>query len=482
MSEPLVSVIIPAYNQAEFLGDAIRSVLEQTYANIEAIVVDDLSPDNTAEVVQSFRDPRLRYIVHDRNRMLAAARNTGMRAARGDIFALLDADDYFDRSKLAMHVEFLRCNPEIGVSYNNRWDLQCSDKTIRNFWRAPAAVGLGDLVLGFPFAPSDMLLRREWAYAVDMFDESYVHFSEDLDINCRLALAGCKFAGVDRCLNFRRYHSGRVIRNASKRLDAAMRSLDTTFADPRTPSAVHVLKNRAYSDHYVVWAVEALRQNDTPNGLRWLREAARWRPAVLEGDPNDVTAFLLYDAIYDETVDHRQVYRNYVEQLVSESASEFAAVVRQAEWGIARGWLVKAYRALIWGERSAGRDCVREAARMGAECDESLVREVVYQLLGQEREVGRSAAEASARCLDDEFRILSGGVKPPSFGAAMQIAKAYEYYSAGRYLEVSTQILRAVRLNPHRTIGRGLLSMFIRSTAHAWKDRLQRRSTHPLGG
>src|SRR5688500_1743199 len=92
MNDPLVSVIIPAYKQADYLGAAIRSVLDQSYTSIEALVVDDVSPDHTADVVRSFDDPRLHYILHDRNRMLAAARNTGMRAARGEIFALLDAD------------------------------------------------------------------------------------------------------------------------------------------------------------------------------------------------------------------------------------------------------------------------------------------------------------------------------------------------------------------------------------------------------
>ena len=145
MNDPLVSVIIPAYKQAEFIGAAIRSVLDQTYTNVEVIVVDDVSPDNTADVVRSFDDPRLHYILHDKNRMLAAARNTGMRAAHGEIFALLDADDYFDTKKIAMHVDYLRQNPQVGVSYNarlrplvrQRWDTQqraCAANT--DLWRA----------------------------------------------------------------------------------------------------------------------------------------------------------------------------------------------------------------------------------------------------------------------------------------------------------------------------------------------------------
>ena len=347
MNDPLVSVIIPAYNQADYLGAAIRSVLGQSYTNIEAIVVDDVSPDHTADVVRSFDDSRLSYIVHDKNRMLAAARNTGMRAAHGEIFALLDADDFFAPDKIALHVEYLHQNPDVGVSYNGRYDLQCSTEKVRNIVRVPPILTLRSLVLGFPFNPSDMVLRREWAYAVDLFDESYIHFSEDLDINCRLALAGCRFGGVDRCLNYRRFHAGRIIRNTRQRLEGSVHALDKTFGDPRTPPEVHDLKGRAYANNYVVWGVEALRQFDTATGLEFLRRAVNYLPEVLAGDPNDLTVFLMHDAIFDETVDHPKVYRNNVAQLTP----EFAAVNAQMEWAIARGWLIKAYRFLIWGSR-----------------------------------------------------------------------------------------------------------------------------------
>ena len=74
MAAPLVSVIVPAYNNAEFLGATIQSVLDQSYPHFELIVVNDASPDNVGEVVQQFRDPRMRTIVHAQNKGLSAAR------------------------------------------------------------------------------------------------------------------------------------------------------------------------------------------------------------------------------------------------------------------------------------------------------------------------------------------------------------------------------------------------------------------------
>ncbi|HRW06852.1 MAG TPA: glycosyltransferase family A protein, partial [Caldilineaceae bacterium] len=102
--QPKVSVLIPAYKQAAYLGAAIESVLNQSYHNFELIVVSDASPDHTDEVVARYPDPRLIFIEHEENQGLPAARNTGLRAATGEIFALLDADDLFHREKLAAHV------------------------------------------------------------------------------------------------------------------------------------------------------------------------------------------------------------------------------------------------------------------------------------------------------------------------------------------------------------------------------------------
>src|SRR4029450_1113854 len=87
---PKVSVVIPCYRQAHFLTEAIASALRQSYSNLEIIVVDDGSPDNTEEVVRRF--PGVRYI-RQRNQGLAAARNAGVRASTGDFVIFLDADD-----------------------------------------------------------------------------------------------------------------------------------------------------------------------------------------------------------------------------------------------------------------------------------------------------------------------------------------------------------------------------------------------------
>src|SRR5512147_987985 len=100
MDGPKVSVVIPTYNGKDHLGDAIQSVLDQTYPNVEIIVVDDVSPEDITPVIASFNDARLRYIRHEKNQGAVAARKTGVRESTGDIIAFLDQDDLFHKQKL----------------------------------------------------------------------------------------------------------------------------------------------------------------------------------------------------------------------------------------------------------------------------------------------------------------------------------------------------------------------------------------------
>ena len=95
MKNPTVSVIIPTYNRAHLVGRAIKSVLNQTYRDFEIIVVDDGSTDNTKDIIKEFqkKDKRIKYIPYEKNKGGSAARNTGIKAAKGEYIAFLDSDD-----------------------------------------------------------------------------------------------------------------------------------------------------------------------------------------------------------------------------------------------------------------------------------------------------------------------------------------------------------------------------------------------------
>lgn len=116
---PKVSIIIPTFNCALFLNRAIDSVFDQTYMNIEIIVVDDGSTDNTRDIVADYR----RYItyIYQENSGLAGARNTGIESAKGDYIAFLDADDCYSKYNIETKISFIENNPYVDWVYSD-WD------------------------------------------------------------------------------------------------------------------------------------------------------------------------------------------------------------------------------------------------------------------------------------------------------------------------------------------------------------------------
>lgn len=114
-NEPIVSVVIPTYNRAGLIRHALDSVLNQTYQNIEIIVVDDGSTDNSYEILKTYGN-KIQYIKTD-HAGTAYARNVGMNAASGEYIGFLDSDDYYHPFKIELQTDFLKAHPEVGMVY-----------------------------------------------------------------------------------------------------------------------------------------------------------------------------------------------------------------------------------------------------------------------------------------------------------------------------------------------------------------------------
>ena len=174
---PLVSVVITTYRRASLVPRAIRSVQNQTYKNIEIIVVDDASPDNTEEIVRSIADPRIRYLRHEQNKGLPAGRNTGIRAAAGQYIAFLDDDDEWQETKLEKQLTVIQEHDAVlcGAIVNGT--------RIKRHHRS--IVTLDDLRKGNEFDPSSLLARASVLKNLP-FDEK-LRQGEDWDAFIRLA-------------------------------------------------------------------------------------------------------------------------------------------------------------------------------------------------------------------------------------------------------------------------------------------------------
>ena len=206
---PTVSVIMPAYNVEPYIGDAIRSALTQTFSDFELIVVDDGSKDGTADVVRALsrEDARIN-LVQQSNRGLAGARNSGLRAARGEFFALLDSDDLWEPAFLAEQLAILKAHPEIDIVTGNGWYLggvQHGQPT-RPFPDSRPRPCLASII-GDEWSVFIMSVFRRHVYtAIGPFDES-MRSNEDYDFWLRAAVAGFTFARNDRPLGHYRVRS-----------------------------------------------------------------------------------------------------------------------------------------------------------------------------------------------------------------------------------------------------------------------------------
>ena len=119
-TNPIVSVVMPAYNVELYVEEAVRSILNQTFCDFEFIIVDDGSTDRTPEILRSFTDPRIRLLFNEKNEGNYPARNRGCRLARGKYIAVMDADDVALPERLEKQVRFMEGNPDVlacGTAY-----------------------------------------------------------------------------------------------------------------------------------------------------------------------------------------------------------------------------------------------------------------------------------------------------------------------------------------------------------------------------
>ena len=456
-SHPLITVVIPAYNQANYLAAAIQSVLAQSYPNWELLVVNDASPDATNQIVGQFSDPRVRLLIHEQNRGLPAARNTGMRAAQGDIIALLDADDRFHPEKLKAHVAFLAANPTVGVSYNARYEIGETDEILA-IWRPSPVATLADVVLGFPFAPSDMVLCRDWAIRVNYFDESYVAMSEDLDINCRLALAGCTMAGIDRALNYRRYYPNRAIRNVPQRLAGAEKALAAVFTNPACPPAIQALRDQALSGTYLVWAYEAFVAGLTALAQSTLAQAGALNPTLLAGTAMPFLTFLVDRTIHDGG-DHARAVQQVMEQL----PLQLTHLRAKGSWVTGQADLLAGLRELLWDRTAQGEMYLRRAALQGQRVDRALLRRAVDQLMNYRAERGNRETAVALQRLAHGLQLVATHGDIRWLEGCYWINHAFHSFQVGEYPTARNGVLHAFRKDPGYLRNRGAWSTLVRS-------------------
>jgi glycosyltransferase involved in cell wall biosynthesis len=216
---PAVSVIIPTYNRADFLRLAITSVLNQTFQDFEIIVVDDASEDHTHEVVHNFRDKRIKYIRHEVNKRVAAARNTGVLNSSGDYVAFVDDDDEWLPKKLQMQVALLEDDTStVGVVYTGYVQIDRSTGRILEqiIHKRKGNICNDILESNFIGPASTVLIRRKCFDRVGLFDEN-IEFGEEYDLWIRVSKE-FYFECVPECLVKYWFHEYKLSTNIGVRI------------------------------------------------------------------------------------------------------------------------------------------------------------------------------------------------------------------------------------------------------------------------
>ncbi len=221
LDQPVVSIIIPVYNNQDFISEAIDSVLIQTYSKWDLVIIDDGSTDNTKQIVfkYSTNDSRIRYY-YQQNKGQAAARNIGISNSKGKFIAFLDADDVWIKDKIEVQLKTLvKFNADLVFS-NAGYFSDSNKVTINQLSQKGALDERGlfkDLFQRSSIANSSVLLKRDILSTVGLFDESpELRGTEDWDLWLRIAQNNYKFYGIERILIKYRIHDGGTHMNKIK--------------------------------------------------------------------------------------------------------------------------------------------------------------------------------------------------------------------------------------------------------------------------
>lgn len=280
---PLVSVVIPCYNHARFLGEAIESVLAQTYPNLEIIVVDDGSTDHTAEVAAGYPDARY---VHQNNQGLAAARNTGLRQSRGEFLVFLDADDRLHPDAVECGVHHLLNSPELAFVSGRYRYIKEDGTVLREYGQNPAgpdsyASFLRGNYIGMH---ATVTYRREALEAVGGFDPS-LPACEDYDLYLRIVRKYPVAAHGNLAADYRQ-HGSNMSRDPRLMLKTVLQVLSSHWEYARTKEEYREAYQagvKSWREHYSRDFYDAVSQKWSEGSVReplnlaghWFRYAPR---------------------------------------------------------------------------------------------------------------------------------------------------------------------------------------------------------------
>lgn len=271
----LVSVIIPTYNRAHIVTEAIESVLAQTYQSYEIIVVDDGSTDNTAEVLKKYGN-KIKYYYQD-NKGVSAARNRGIREANGDFIAFLDSDDLWKSDKIEKQVIVFQENQDLGLVYSYAEFLTVSTGKIQIKPRVICS-NLRDLVEKDAILPTPtVMIRKKCLADIGLFAET-IPGIEDFDLWFRIA-EKYTFSFIPAVLAKARYFGPNLSSESDKMSHGYLIIYNKIISKYQRIFDVRYMKERLAVQHYSLGR-SFIKSNNYKQSLQHIAESVKLYPFV----------------------------------------------------------------------------------------------------------------------------------------------------------------------------------------------------------
>jgi glycosyltransferase involved in cell wall biosynthesis len=282
-----ISVVTPCYNAQRFVGQAIQSVLDQSYQDFEIIVVDDGSTDGSLQVVEKFRDGRIR-LLSQANGGPAKARNTGVRAAGGEFLAFLDADDLALPHRFASQLAVLEADPELSVVGSGYVWIDETGAALpwpHHSWQhEPDLNDLASWLVDCPFVPSATMLRRQAWEDVDGFDEDLVG-PEDWNFWMRLVVTSHRMTWQREVVCLYRRSASSLSENAERMSANSPEALRRVMARPDFPASLLPLAQKGLAIRHLDGAKRLYRSGMWKEGKANLEQAILLDPGLIAGRP-----------------------------------------------------------------------------------------------------------------------------------------------------------------------------------------------------
>ena len=210
---PLISIVIPTYNHDKFIGKALKYVIDQTYKNWEAIIIDNESKDETYKIINSFNDPRIKYFKISNNGVIAKSRNLGIKAAKGEWIAFLDSDDWWTKDKLEICLSKISKNVDFiyhAHEFVSKSKPFFKKKIIRGRqFKKPILNDLliGAITKGTEISNSSVIVRKNILIKIGGLNENKILVgSDDFDTWLRIAQITDQFLFINKRLSYYLFH------------------------------------------------------------------------------------------------------------------------------------------------------------------------------------------------------------------------------------------------------------------------------------